>query len=167
MTAVPRVHYRTLISDSARWDGFVFRPGDIVISTPAKCGTTWMQMICALVVFQTATFDRSLDLISPWLDMLTRDVVDVIGTLDAQSHRRFIKSHTPFDGLPHDDEVTYITVGRDPRDVALSCDNHMANTVVVALFGARENAVGLDDIADLIAAGPPPRAVAEIDRFWA
>ena len=68
-----RVHYRSMISDSARWEGFEFRPDDIIISTPAKCGTTWMQMICALLVFQTPTFDRSLDLISPWLEMLTRD----------------------------------------------------------------------------------------------
>ena len=112
--------YRSLISDSARWDGFEFRPGDIIISTPAKCGTTWMQMICALLVFQTHdASDRRSTCISPWLDMLTRERDDVVADLDAQTHRRFIKTHTPFDGLPYDDRVTYICVGRDPRDVAL------------------------------------------------
>ena len=95
--------YRSLISDSARWDGFDFRPGDIVISTPPKCGTTWTQMICALLVFQTTTFDQPLDLISPWLDMLTRERDDVVADLEAQTHRRFIKTHTPLDGLPYDD----------------------------------------------------------------
>jgi aryl sulfotransferase len=70
-------NYRSLVFDSARWDGFVFRPNDIVITTPPKCGTTWTQMICALLVFQTTTFDRGLDLISPWLDMLTRDLASV------------------------------------------------------------------------------------------
>ena len=57
------------MADSARWEGFPFRNGDIVISTPSKCGTTWMQMICALLVFQTTDFNPPLTEISPWLDM--------------------------------------------------------------------------------------------------
>jgi hypothetical protein len=165
MTA-SRVHYTSIISDNARWEGFVLRPDDVIISTPAKCGTTWMQMICALLVFQTPTFHESLDLISPWLEMLTSDRDAVFALLDRQEHRRFIKSHTPFDGLPFDPSVTYITVARDPRDVALSWDNHMANTDIMALFGARANAVGLDDIAELIAEGPPPRPESDVERFW-
>ena len=82
-----RVRYQTSFTDSARWDGFVFRPGDIVISTPAKCGTTWLQMICALEIFQHAKFDRPLDLISPWLDVLTRPLNQVLADLEAQAHR--------------------------------------------------------------------------------
>ena len=39
--------------DSARWDSFVFRSGDIWCAPPQKCGTTWAQMICALLVLQT------------------------------------------------------------------------------------------------------------------
>jgi len=50
--------YRTLLSDSALWDGFGFRAGDIVISPPPKCGTTWMQMLCALLVFGAEELDR-------------------------------------------------------------------------------------------------------------
>ena len=161
-----RVRYRTLISDSARWDGFELRAGDIVISTPAKCGTTWTQMICALLVFQTDELPDSLDRLSPWLDMLTRDRDDVVADLDAQTHRRFIKTHTPYDGLPHDDGVTYICAGRDPRDVALSWDNHMLNMDLIALFTAREAAVGNGDLAELMPDGPPLPAPTEIERFW-
>jgi aryl sulfotransferase len=159
--------YHGLVYDSGRWEGFVLRPDDIVITTPPKCGTTWTQMICALLVFQTTTFDRSLDLISPWLDMLTRDLDSVRADLDAQTHRRFIKTHTPYDGLPHDGNVTYICVGRDPRDVYRSWDNHLANMDIPAVIAAREKAVGLEDIMDRLADGPPPRAEDEIDRFWA
>ena len=162
-----RVRYRSIIYDSARWDGFELRPGDIIISTPPKCGTTWMQMICALLIFQTPKFDRTLDQISPWLDMLTRTRDDVVADLDEQRHRRFIKTHTPFDGLPFDDRVTYICVGRDPRDVARSWDNHMANTDLGALFGARQAAVGLDDLNELMAAAPPIFFETEQERFWA
>jgi len=164
--AARRVKYGSIISDNARWDGFEFRPGDIVISTPPKCGTTWMQMICALLIFQTPEFEGSLDLISPWLDMLTRDRDSVFADLAAQTHRRFIKSHTPLDGLPDDPRVTYIAVGRDPRDVALSWDNHMVNMDMDAVMEARAAAVGLDDLADFFADGPPVRPESEVERFW-
>src|SRR5207249_1477157 len=45
--------YRNIVIDNTRWDGFAFREGDIIISTPAKCGTTWTQTICALSIFGT------------------------------------------------------------------------------------------------------------------
>src|SRR5262249_42462087 len=102
------VQYRSLVADNARWDDFEFRHNDIVISAPIKCGTTWIQMICGLLIFQQRAFPKALDLISPWLDMLVRPLSDVVSDLEAQQHRRFIKSHTPFDGLPFDDRVTYI-----------------------------------------------------------
>lgn len=158
--------YKPVIADSRRWDDFVFRADDIVISTPPKCGTTWTQMICALLIFRTPDFEPSLDVISPWLDMLTRDQASVFADLEAQTHRRFIKTHTPFDGLPYDERVTYIAVGRDPRDVALSWDNHTNNTDYINLFSARADAVGLDDIADLLADGLPVRPESEAERFW-
>ena len=158
--------YKSPVQDSARWDGFEFRPDDIIISTPAKSGTTWTQMMCALLVFQTPELPRPLDELSPWLDMLTRKQADVFAELDAQTHRRFIKTHTPLDGMPYDERVTYICVGRDPRDVGLSWDNHVENTDIIALFTARAEAVGLDDIADLLAEGPPPRAETQAERFW-
>ena len=129
------VRYRSFLADSARWDGFALRPGDIVISTPPKCGTTWTQMICALLIFQTPELDRPLDLISPWLEMLTRPRADVVADLDAQTHRRFIKSHTPLDGLPAGDGITYVCVGRDPRDAGPSMGHHIAN-LDPAAFGA-------------------------------
>jgi hypothetical protein len=166
MKRAERVHYKALVFDSARWDGFELRPGDIVISTPPKCGTTWTQRICALLIFQTPDLEKPLTSISPWLDMLLSPRADVVAALEAQPHRRFIKTHTPFDGLPFDERVTYLCVGRDPRDVALSWDNHMSNTDMEALLSARAAAVGNDDIADAFAAEPPP-SMSERDRFWA
>jgi hypothetical protein len=58
------VRYRNVVFDSARWDGFPFRPDDIVISTPPKCGTTWMQSLCAMLVLDTVELDRPLSQIS-------------------------------------------------------------------------------------------------------
>src|ERR1700674_677703 len=77
------VRYRSDVMDSNRWQRFSARPGDIIISSPPKSGTTWMQMICALLIFQCTTFDRALDLISPCLDMQTRDIADVTAALEA------------------------------------------------------------------------------------
>lgn len=160
------VRYRSLIMDSARWDGFAFRDGDIVITTPPKCGTTWMQMICALLIFQRPEFDRPLDQITPWLDQTTRARDDVFATYEAQQHRRFIKTHTPLDGLVFRPEVTYICVGRDPRDVAISIDNHLENMDMDAVFALREKAVGLDDLDEVIPDGLPTRAETLRERFW-
>ncbi len=114
------MRYQSDDEDSARWDGFPFRDGDIVISTRSKSGTTWMQMICALLVFQTPDLPAPLTELSPWLDWKIRPVDAVVAHLEAQRHRRFIKSHTPLDGLPLDDRATYIVVARDPRDMYVS-----------------------------------------------
>jgi aryl sulfotransferase len=162
----PLTRYRSVTSDSARWEGFVFREGDIVISAPIKCGITWVQMICALLIFQRRTFPTTLDLISPWLDMLTRSLADVVSDLDTQQHRRFVKSHTPLDGLPFNEQVTYICVARDPRDAALSFDHHMANMDANAFLTARYMAVGLDDLVDFSPETPHVPLASERERFW-
>ena len=158
--------YRSVMADSARWEGFTFRDDDIVISTPSKCGTTWMQMICALLVFQDPKLPRRLTELSPWVDIQTDTVENVFTALAAQHHRRFIKSHTPFDGLPYDKRVTYICVGRDPRDAAISWDNHFDNMNLEVAIGARTAAVGSDDLATLMPDGPPPRPEDPVERFW-
>ena len=115
-----RVRYRASDEDSARWDGFAFRPGDIVISTRSKSGTTWMQMICALLIFQTPELPAPLGEISPWLDWLITPREQVFAQLQAQRHRRVIKTHTPLDGIPLSPLATYIVVGRHPLDAAVS-----------------------------------------------
>src|SRR4051812_44767087 len=121
------VIYRSGLTDSSRWADFAFRPGDIVISVPSKCGTTWVPMICALLILQNPALPAPLTSLSPWLDMRLRPLPEVRHRLEAQTHRRFIKTHTPLDGLPRVEGVHYVTVGRDPRDVAMSMDHHRAN----------------------------------------
>ena len=121
------VRYQSPDEDSARWSGFPFRDGDIVISTRSKSGTTWMQMICALLVFQTAELPAPLGDLSPWLDRLTVPRGDLLGRLAAQRHRRIIKSHTPLDGIPIDPRATYIVVARHPLDMAVSLYHQGAN----------------------------------------
>lgn len=143
-----RVDYHSFIASSHRWDGFALRDDDIVISTPVKSGTTWTQTLVALLLFDGVPSDPVYDL-SPWLDMNLRSKQDAHALLDAQTHRRFIKTHTPLDGLPWREDVTYITVGRDPRDAFASMLHHHANMQEEDLRARRIAAVGGHDLEDL------------------
>jgi aryl sulfotransferase len=80
--------YRSVVADSARWDGFAFRDGDIVISTPPKSGTTWTQMLVALLIFGSPEFPRPLSEISLWLDMQLASRDDVFARLEQQTQCR-------------------------------------------------------------------------------
>ena len=123
MTTGP-THYRWPGEDSGRWLGFRFRPGDIVISTRRKSGTTWMQMICALLIFQTPDLPDPLWQLSPWMDSQIMPHDLVYAQLAEQRHRRFIKTHTPLDGIPLDPRVTYIVTARHPLDTFVSLRRH-------------------------------------------
>ena len=123
----PEVRYAEHDADNARWEGFEFRPGDIIISAPSKSGTTWTQLLVALLVFDGPEFPAPLSKLSPWMDQMIRSKEDAHAMFVEQSHRRFIKTHTPLDGVPSSDEITYVCVGRDPRDAAVSMVHHGAN----------------------------------------
>src|SRR5829696_10456898 len=145
----PRTRYRSIVADSGRWDGFAFRPGDVVISTPPKSGTTWTQMLCALLIFDGPQFPAPLGDLSLWLDMCTRPLAEVTAAYAAQTHRRVIKTHTPLDGLPLHADVTYLVVGRDPRDVAISYEHHAANLDFDRFLDLRAAAIGTADLAEV------------------
>ena len=164
MTAVRR--YEASMYDSNRWDGFELRPGDIIISTPPKCGTTWTQMICALLILQEPELPLPLDTLSPWTGMVTRARTGVFADLEARPHRRFIKTRTPLDGIPSDPAVTYICAGRDPRDAGLPVDHHIGNTGIGAFLSQRERAAAIDGIEPGPLRPPRPRPGGERDRFW-
>ena len=117
---------RSRVRDSARWDEFPMRSDDIVISTYPKCGTTWMQRIIGMLVFGSAE-PFPVQGVSPWPDfrMISAEAVLQLGA--AQTHRRFFKSHLPFDALPFYESIKYIHVARDGRDAALSFYHHKAN----------------------------------------
>jgi len=116
--------YRTWIVDSRRWEHYRPRPDDIVIATHPKCGTTWTQRIVGLLVFQSPE-PFPIKQVSPWIDRRFPQPLDaVLAQIEAQDHRRFVEAHLPLDGLPFYDEVKYLHVARDGRDVCMSYHNH-------------------------------------------
>lgn len=135
--------YRTWVMDSRRWEHFRPRAGDVIVTTYPKCGTTWMQRIVNLLIFQSPD-PRPVSKLSPWYEMRVGVRVDVMNeALEAQIHRRAVKSHLPFDGLPLYDEVRYIHVARDGRDACLSFHNH--GTGFTSEMLGRLDKAGLED----------------------
>jgi aryl sulfotransferase len=112
--------------DSTIWDEFRFRDDDIVIATYAKSGTTWVQQIVSQLLFHGAT---GLDVaeMSPWLDLRVPPKEVKLPAVEAQAHRRFLKTHLPVDALVYSPKAKYIYIGRDGRDVMWSMHNHFAN----------------------------------------
>jgi aryl sulfotransferase len=169
------VRYRNAAQDNSRWNEFEPRVGDIVISTPAKCGTSWMQMMCALLIFQEPVFEQPLTDLSPWFDSRIEALDPLLAGLKDQRHRRFIKTHTPLDGLPAYEGVTYVGLGRDPRDVAISWDHHLfvnadVERVVALHTNARavEAAAGRLDDSDSLQPPdtPPPDSLLDRVTLW-
>jgi aryl sulfotransferase len=54
-------------------------------------------------------------------------IEDYLLQFEEQLHRRFIKTHTPLDGIPYYPECTYFVVFRNPKDVYFSGVNHRDN----------------------------------------
>jgi aryl sulfotransferase len=136
--------YCTWLVDSDRWRAFRPRPGDIVVATYPKSGTTWTQRILSLLIFRSEE-PIALDRVFPWWEVNRRPVEGVVDEFEAQRHRRSVKTHVPFDGIPHLDKVKYIHVARDGRDVCMSYHHHCTGFLPEAL--ARMDAVGLAEPA--------------------
>jgi aryl sulfotransferase len=119
--------YHGPITDSTRWDGFDLRAGDVFICTPPKCGTTWSQNIICMMLQGKVAFEGSLGKISPWLESQSHPIDVVNENLSTQTHRRCIKSHSPFDGITYNPQATYIAVYRHPLDVHFSMRKHVEN----------------------------------------
>ena len=116
--------------DSTRWEAYVPRAGDIVVSTSYKAGTTWTQQILSSLLRGTTEYGPH----SPWVDcrFVLPSKLDLAAQLEALPDRRFLKSHLPLDGMPFFPEVRYVVVARDPRDVFMSLLNHYENYTDVA-----------------------------------
>lgn len=112
-------------ADSNRWNDFPFREGDVIIATPAKSGTSWMQQIVAQLVFdgKEGLFGGPSSPVSPWVEHRGRPLRELISFLEAQTHRRILKTHLPLDALLYSPKAKYIYVGRDIRDIMWSLHN--------------------------------------------
>lgn len=146
--------------DSTIWNDFNFRDDDIIIATYAKSGTTWTQQIVAQLLFNG---EEGLEVaeMSPWLDIRVPPKDIKLPLVEAQTHRRFIKTHLPVDALVFSEKAKYIYIGRDGRDVLWSMYHHHA-TANAAWYDALNNTPGL--VGPPIA--PPPASIREYYHGW-
>jgi len=143
--------------DSTIWNDFVFRPDDVVIATYAKSGTTWMQQIVGQLMFGP---DPALAVaeMSPWLDLRVPPKAEKLPLVEAQQHRRFLKTHLPVDALVFSPEAKYLYIGRDGRDVVWSMYNHHANANQTWYDALNETPGRI---------GPPiERPPADVSQYW-
>ncbi len=146
--------------DSTMWNGFKFRDDDIIIATYAKSGTTWVQQIVGQLLFNGAE-DVDVAELSPWLDLRVPPREIKLPLVEAQTHRRFLKTHLPVDALVFSPQAKYLYVGRDGRDVLWSMYNHHANANA-AWYEALNDSPGL--VGPRIE--PPPASIREYYHGW-
>lgn len=146
--------------DSTIWNDFKFRDDDIVIATYAKSGTTWTQQIVSQLLFN-GTEDLEVSAMSPWLDLRVPPKEIKLPEVEAQTHRRFIKTHLPVDALVFSPRARYLYIARDGRDVVWSLYNHHANANA-GWYDALNNTPGR--VGPPI--DPPPESIVQYFRDW-
>jgi aryl sulfotransferase len=153
--------FRIWSADSRRWAGYRPRADDILVCTYPKCGTTWTQRIVSMLVFGSP-LPQPIHDVSPWPDARFRGPIgEVMARLEAQTHRRFLKSHLPLDAMPLYEGVKYVHVARDGRDACMSWHNHQLAYTEAAL--AKLDRIGVEDAT---IARPFPRPPADPRAFF-
>ncbi|MBP7002333.1 sulfotransferase domain-containing protein [Amaricoccus sp.] len=146
--------------DSTVWEDLVLRDDDVVIATYAKSGTTWTQQIVGQLIFGGDPEVNVAEL-SPWVDLRLPPREVKLPALEAQTHRRFLKTHLPVDALVFSPKVKYLYVGRDGRDVLWSMWNHHRNANA-AWYAALNDSPGR--VGEPIL--PPPATIREYYHDW-
>lgn len=122
-TGQPNRHYLGIFRDTHHRDTFEHRAGDVFVCVPIKSWTTWMQSIVGLLIFGDPEANIAFPEISPWIEfrLSSKTVEERLDLLRSQAHKRFIKSHSPIDGIPYFEDFTYIVGHRHPLDVHFPC----------------------------------------------
>jgi aryl sulfotransferase len=119
-----------------------------------------MQQIIAQLMFGG---DPGLEVaeMSPWMDLRVPPKEVKLPVVEAQTHRRFVKTHLPVDALVFSPKAKYIYIGRDGRDVVWSLYNHHsnANATWYAALNDTPGRVGPP-------IEPPPADIRQYFREW-
>ncbi len=97
--ALPSVDhtYQNHALDSTHWRCYQPQAGDVVVSTSFKSGTTWTLEIVSQLIFsgQSVSEGTVPAKAAVWFEPRWSPLDERIEALEAQQHRRCIKSHLP------------------------------------------------------------------------
>ncbi len=137
----PTSEFLTVAEDSRRWRHVTLRPDDIVISTPQKSGTTWMQGVVGSLLRWSDDDLGGVFRGTAWPEFRADSVEALIDRLEAIDGRRSLKTHSPADCIPvADEDVCYVLVYRPGPDAFASWTNHRARFSLEALALLNERA---------------------------
>jgi aryl sulfotransferase len=107
-----------------------------------------METIVASLLWPDGNFPGAVIEMGPWFDGRIFDFDELSARLEAQTHRRYIKTHTPADGIPIFNTASYIVVARDGRDAFVSFVNHLKHLRddLIERLNAEAMAQGIDPV---------------------
>jgi hypothetical protein len=143
-----------LETEEGRKAGLSLKPlaGDVILSTPPKCGTT---LLCAIAHSLRSQGDMSfeeINIVIPCLEMAYDSGLKDLDNDDQGGYRpRLFKTHSWYPDCPKGDGVRYIIVARNPLDAGLSFYHFLGGW----FFDLNE--IGVDDFLQefMLARGAP------------
>jgi hypothetical protein len=114
------------------------RPTDVLITTPPKAGTTWMQQILHQLRTAGDNSFSSIDDVVPWLEIKRKDKSwqQVLQYYETLAEPRIFKTHCTAEQTPGIGTASIILSSRDPRDCCVSFYHHIMNMTDEALLKA-------------------------------
>ncbi|HEC18251.1 MAG TPA: sulfotransferase domain-containing protein [Gammaproteobacteria bacterium] len=105
------------------------RPTDVLITTAAKAGTTWMQQILHQLRSGGDEAFTSIDDVVPWLELPRdgRHWSEVLADYERIPDPRIFKTHCTYEQTPGTGVARIILTSRDPRDCCVSFYHHRLN----------------------------------------
>ena len=108
---------------------FQVRTSDVLITTPPKAGTTWMQQLLYQLRSGGDTSFSSIDEVVPWLEISRsgKSWQQVLQHFESLSEPRIFKTHCTAEQTPGIGRAKIILTSRDPRDCCVSFYHHILN----------------------------------------
>jgi len=118
---------------------FQARSTDVLITTPPKAGTTWMQQILHQLRTGGDESFTSIDEVVPWLERSRsgKSWQEVINYYETLPDPRLFKTHCTAEQTPGIDTAYIILTSRDPRDCCISFYHHLLNMTDEARIHAK------------------------------
>lgn len=112
------------------------RNDDVFVCTYPKCGTTWIQHICAQLMTKNYEPEggNELSITSPMIDRMGAEYADQLNS------PRLLKTHFTWNNLPKSSKAKYIYCVRNPKDCLTSYYFHNQNFKIYNYeFGTFDN----------------------------